>query len=186
MVSLEPTNASEQNLCKSSECPMESHGTPRSPNGCTYNQGIHVCIPILNLFGRKLFENTIQKPAQTGPAISSPIWIRFPGPSWRTPSPSTISPLPYWPSLSSGRVRFWEISPPKKGSNYFLGKRNAFWKPQIFGNFLSYNIDPNKTQLGLGHHPLTAKMIFLKKRAPTEFSMVKQPKKHPFLPKIPS
>ena len=127
---------------------------------CTYNHGIHVCSmhTYLKPFWKKTLWKHHPKTRTNGGRHELPKWIRLPGPSWRTPSPSTISPLPYWPSLSSGRVRFWEISPPKKGSNYFLDKRNLFWKPQIFGKFFSYNIDPNKTQLGLGHHPLTAKM----------------------------
>ena len=123
MVSLEPTNASEQNLCKSSECLMESHGTPRSPNGC-YAPTITAfmySIPILNLFGRKLFEDIIQKPAQTGPAMSSPN-----GSGSRTVLANAVAfhdfTLAVLAELILRACSFWEISPPKKGPITFLAK----------------------------------------------------------------
>ena len=106
-----------------------SNGISRNPTLpkwmlCTYNHGIHVCsmYTYLKPFWKKTLWKHHPKTRTNGGRHELPQMDPVPGPSWRTPSPSTISPLPYWPSLSSGRVRFWEISPPKKGPITFLAK----------------------------------------------------------------
>ena len=176
---------------------MESHGTPRSPNGCyapTSKAFMYVYrIPILNLFWKKtLWKHHPKTPHQTD---NPPPWAS------RTVLAHAIAFHDFTlavlaqlilsgPGAFFGRFFLGKISPTEKKGPIitWLDKRNFFLGslPNLRKIFSATNIETQqKPSWGFGHHPLTAKMILKKKRAPTEFSMVKQPKKHPFLPKIP-